>query len=146
MKFRRQVHELLVPVPAGTLREEDIPAIQRRFQDLYEQTYGKGTAYEEAGVEVSTFRLTAVGHLPKPPPKPLPLAGLDPRAARCGERRVYFGSAQSFVAAPIYRAEGLEPGNEIQGPAVVEGAALSLPIHPGQRVRMDEYQNLLLTF
>ncbi|MFQ5913388.1 MAG: hydantoinase/oxoprolinase family protein [Nitrospinota bacterium] len=146
MKFRRQVHELLVPVPGGKLREENVSAIQERFRHLYEQTYGKGTAYEEAGVEMGTFRLTAVGHLPKPTPQAFPPKGPDPRGALKGERKVYFNASHGFLDTDVYDAERLEPGNEIEGPAVAEGAALSLPIHPGQRVRVDEYKNLLLSF
>ncbi len=146
MKFRRQVHELQVPVPGGELRDGDISEIQARFSDLYERTYGEGTSYEEAGVEVNTFRVTAIGHLPKPSPKPLPLKGPEAQGALDGDRKVYFNATQRFLDTPVYRAGRLEPGNEIQGPAIVEDATLSLPVHPGQRIRVDEYRNLLLTF
>ncbi len=146
MKFRRQVHELIVPVPDGRLRDEDIQGIQERFHALYEHTYGKGTAYSEAGVELNTVRVTASAHVTKPPLRRHRRGKSDAGHARKEVRKVYFDGKKGFTKTTVYGAEMLTPGNEIRGPAVVEGSALTLPIHPGQHVKVDEYRNLLMTF
>jgi N-methylhydantoinase A len=36
------------------------------FEALYERKYGKGSAYREAGIEMTMFRLTARGLMPRP--------------------------------------------------------------------------------
>ena len=51
------------------------------FDDAYEKAYGKGSGYREAGKEILTFRVTAVGLLNKPRIKEAPLAR-QPRTMR----------------------------------------------------------------
>ena len=71
MRFRAQVHEIEIDVPAEiSLDADGIAALIERFTARYEQTYGEGSAYPDAGVEITTFRLTAtiptsVGELPR---------------------------------------------------------------------------------
>ena len=43
------------------------------FDDAYEKAYGKGSGYREAGKEILTFRVTAVGLLNKPRIKEAPV-------------------------------------------------------------------------
>jgi N-methylhydantoinase A len=115
-----------------------------RFVALYEQSFGKGTAAREAGVEILTFHVVATTHR-----VPLNLAesrmdGADASAARSGSRKVWFDGA--FVEAPIYEHAKLRPGNRVRGPAVVEGKNTTLPLHPGQELSVDEFQNLVIVF
>jgi N-methylhydantoinase A len=146
MRFHYQTHEIEVPVPDGALTDASLDAVMRKFEQLYEQSYGKGTGYRKAGIEVSTFRLTATLAMPKPALVRQPLAGEDAAAAKKGERPVVFDRRSRFIATAIYDAERLRPGNRIAGPAVVESPATTTIVHPGQRVRVDEYLNLILEF
>jgi N-methylhydantoinase A len=36
------------------------------FESLYERKFGKGSAYREAGIEMTMFRLTASGLMQRP--------------------------------------------------------------------------------
>jgi N-methylhydantoinase A len=146
MRFHYQTHEIEVPVPDGALTDAGLDAVMRKFEQLYEQSYGKGTGYRQAGIEVSTFRLTATLAMPKPRLARQPLAGEDAAAAKKRERPVVFDRRSRFIATAIYDAERLRPGNRIAGPAVVESPATTTIVHPGQRVRVDEYMNLILEF
>src|SRR5581483_5635944 len=62
MRYRFQTHELRVPLRPGTwditqdYLENELDA---QFDALYEQTYGKGSGYREAGKDIITFRLRA---------------------------------------------------------------------------------------
>ena len=141
MKFRRQVHNVRIPVPAGDLEEKSMESLVASFEQAYEKIYGKGTSYRKAGVEVSNFIVTATTKTYKPKLKEEEPDGASPQSARAGERQVYF---DGFIATPVFNMELLRPGNNIAGPAVVESPATSLLLHPGQTATVDRYRNLLV--
>ena len=66
MRFKRQVHTLTVPWPSGLLMESDLTQVEAGFEAAYQAQYGRGTTYREAGIEVTAFRLEAIGFAPKP--------------------------------------------------------------------------------
>jgi N-methylhydantoinase A len=144
MRFRHQVHQVKVPAPGGKLGERELAAVVERFVTLYEQSFGKGTAAREAGVEILTFHVVATTHRVPLNLTPAKLEGADASAARSGSRMVWFGDA--FVDAPIYEHAKLRPGNRVSGPAIVEGKNTTLPLHPGQELSVDEFHNLVIVF
>lgn len=141
MRFRRQVHNVRVPVPLGALDEREVEALLSRFVESYEKIYGAGTAYRKAGVEASHFIVTATTKTYKPGLKKMEFEGESPERARMGERQIYY---DSFIPAPVFKMELLRPGNRIAGPAVVESAATTLLLHPGQSASVDPYLNLFI--
>jgi len=141
MKFRRQVHNVRIPVPSGELRSQEMDALMVNFEEAYERIYGKGTAYRKAGVEVSNFIVTGTTKTYKPKLKEDEWEGEDPERARVGERQVYF---EEFIQTPVFSMELLRPGNRIAGPAIVESPATTLLLHPRQTARVDRSRNLLL--
>ena len=66
------------------------------------------------------------------------LEGSDPRAARKGERPVFWSDAKSYKTTPIYGYESLRPGNVIEGPAVVEGEYTTLVVPSTMIFSLDE--------
>jgi N-methylhydantoinase A len=142
LRFRRQTHELRVPVPSKELAAADLEQLVDQFEADYERLFGRGTSYRRAGIEVSTFRVRCVLRLPKPALQSLPADGADARHAQKGTRPVFF--RDEFVTTPIYAGEALRPGNEVAGPAVIEGPATTVPVHPGQTVRVDQHLNLIM--
>ena len=141
LKFRRQVHSVRIAAPAGELRSEEIERLMASFEEAYERIYGKGTAYRRAGIELSNFIVTATTKTYKPQLKEEKLEGENADRARIGERQVYF---EDFIQTPVFNMEQLRAGNRIAGPSVVESAATTLLLHPGQTATMDRYRNLLL--
>jgi N-methylhydantoinase A len=141
MKFRRQVHSLRIAAPAGELGSEEIEKLMASFEAAYERTYGKGTAFRKAGIELSNFVVTATTKTYKPQLKEEQWEGENAERARIGERQVYF---EGFIQTPVFNLEQLRAGNRIDGPAVVESAATTLLLHPEQTATMDRYRNLLL--
>jgi N-methylhydantoinase A len=122
----------------------DVADIIQRFVGLYEQSFGQGTAVTEAGVEILTFHVVSTTHHTSLALNESALEGHDPSAARSGTRQVFFDDG--FVETPIFEHSGLAPGNKISGPAIIEGANTTLPLHPGQEITVDGYRNLLLHF
>ena len=90
-----------------------------------------------------TFRVAAVGRLPRPGFPPHPDAGPD--AAACtGRRDVWLPEAGGWASCAVYDRARLESGNRIAGPAVVEQMDATTLILPGMTARVDPYLNLVL--
>ena len=68
MRYRYQAHELNVHFPVGTadITAADMVKIDAEFDKLYEQTYGPGSGFREAGKEIVTYRVSASGIIGKP--------------------------------------------------------------------------------
>jgi N-methylhydantoinase A len=144
MRYRYQVHELTLSLPAGTaeIGENDLEELYRDFHELYEKSYGQGSGYREAGMEVMTFRLTARGRLKKPNIAKLSLDGKDSTRAVKSRRPVYFEEYREMVETPIYDFEKMRPGNRLAGPAIVETPVTTIVVNPKDRAFMDEFRNV----
>jgi N-methylhydantoinase A len=144
MRYRYQVHELNVPVPAGwaDLTEVDLERLYDHFDLLYEETYGKGSAYRAAGKEIVTYRVIGSGALSKPTLVPAAGGNRDAAAARKGERAAFFTEFEEYVPVPIYDIGLMRPAMEISEPAIIETPITTIVINPGDRAQMDEFGNI----
>jgi N-methylhydantoinase A len=115
-----------------------------RFDALYEEAYGRGSAYREAGREMITFRVTAVGKLEKPNLERGRAFGFDAKDALKRNRSIYFEEYRDFVPTSVYDFERLNPGAEIAGPAIIETPVTTVVVNPGERAAMDEFRNLII--
>lgn len=144
MRYRRQVNEIIIPVPLGRLQEEDVDKLVALFEKKYEELYGQGAAFREAGVEITTFRVGAVAPLPKPRLKRYKVQVSDGSQALMGERRVFFNEERGFVPTRVYRGLDLIAGTILTGPAIIEYPGTTVVIGPLQRGRIDEYLNTII--
>ena len=143
MRYRRQVHEITTPVPPGPLDQEDLEALNREFERIYEMSYGRGSAFREAGIEMLAFRVEATGRIPRPVLAPQTPGQRNAGSALKGAREVFY-PARGFVSTAVYDIGRLDPGNAIQGPAIVETPVTTIVVNPGQEARMDEYRNIVI--
>ncbi|MBI3075904.1 MAG: hydantoinase/oxoprolinase family protein [Deltaproteobacteria bacterium] len=144
MRYRRQVHELTVPVPGGRLGEAEIQQLAATFEELYQRLYGKGSAYSEAGIEVISYRVDAVGRVVKPDLRFAEEGPADPAAARKGSRAVYWGELGGFAETPIYDGDRLRPGHLVRGPAILEYYGTTVVVNPECRARIDGLRNAII--
>jgi len=144
IRYRYQVHELNVPLASGTamLTEGDLERLYADFDDAYEKAYGKGSGYREAGKEILTFRVTAVGLLNKPRIKEEPAAGTPADGARKPERNVFFEELGEFAPTAIYEFQRMTPGMELSGPAVIETPVTTVVVNPRDRAEIDGFRNI----
>ena len=73
-----------------------------------------------------------------------PLGSPDASPAIKGRRPVDY-ALDGTHEATIYNGDAMQPGMELTGPAVIEDAGTTVVVHPGNRVRMDGYRNLVIT-
>ena len=145
LRYRRQVHQVNTPLE-GTFpfTQEQVDALLPAFERLYEERYGKGSAFRAAGIEVAAFRLQARGLMPRPEPVLEPLGGSDASAAVRGRRPMFVEGEAGLREAPVYDFTRLAPGNVVQGPAVIHSPITTIVVQPRQRATLDGWRNLLL--
>lgn len=144
MRYRYQVHELTLSLAPGTveLMEKDLGKLYEDFHSLYEKSYGQGSGYREAGMEVLTFRLTARGVLKKPNIARQSLGKKDSAHAIKSRRPVYFEEYQDRLGTSIYDFDRIKPGNEIPGPGIIETPVTTIIVNPKDHAFMDEFRNV----
>jgi N-methylhydantoinase A len=144
MRYRFQAHELNVALKRGAapVGQADLSSLDSAFDALYEQSYGRGSGYREAGKEIVTFRVRATAAIGKPEFAKEPGAGGSSNSAVKEKRPVFFEEYSDFTDTPIYDFARLQPGMEIDGPAVIESAVTTIVVNPKDRATMDEYRNL----
>ncbi|XWN30693.1 MAG: hydantoinase/oxoprolinase family protein [Devosia sp.] len=143
-RYGRQVHEVTTSVRAAMVDTEGLARAVADFEALYEQKYGKGSAYREAGIEMTMVRLTASGLMPAPDLPATDEAGTAPSAAHTGRRDIYVARDGRLAEGDIYDFERLAPGNEVEGPAVIHTPITTIAVQAGQTARMDRYRNISL--
>jgi N-methylhydantoinase A len=113
-----------------------------RFDEMYEKAFGQGSGYREAGKEILTLRLTAMGLLKKPDIQAETVAPSDGSVALKGERQVYFEENRSFTGTRVYDFNRLRPGAGFAGPAIIETPVTTVVVNPHDRAAMDGYRNI----
>ena len=144
IQYRRQTHQITVPISNGAITPDMVDELIARFEKKYEELYGAGAAYREAGVEITTFRVDAVGRMPKPQMRQYESETKDPKSAEIGVREVYFGEEGKFIATRVYKGLDIHAGSIIDGPAILEYPGTTVLIGPGQRGTMDQWLNLII--
>jgi N-methylhydantoinase A len=147
MRYRRQVHILTVPVPVAGDGALDAAATEEtiaRFETLYEEKYGRESAYREAGIELVSFRIRGEGAVRKPEFRLEAIGGEDAAHAVVEYVRAWVEKAGALLEVPGYDFERLLPGNLVPGPAIVWTPITTLVLGPTQTARVDEYKNLIV--
>jgi N-methylhydantoinase A len=143
VRYRRQTNELSVPVSGGKLGPSDIDGIVAAFEKKYEELYGRGTAYREAGVELTLFRVEGVGRIPKPVLRTYAPATEDTAKALVGERRVYLYEIADFCLVKVYDGLKLMPRHVLDGPAIIQYPGTTVVIGSDQRGMIDDHLNVV---
>ena len=144
MRYRGQIHELVIALPrVDALTQNAVRTLCENFTAQYEKLYGPGSSSELSDIECVSVRVDAIAPIPF---KYQPIKGARSRKkpVPVGERPAFWGR-DKWRKTPVYRGETLQPGNVVEGPAILEFYATTIPLHPGQRVEVDEYSNLIIT-
>jgi N-methylhydantoinase A len=145
LRYRRQVHEVTTPVHAETpLDAAGLAALIDDFENLYERKFGKGSAYREAGIEMTMFRLTASGLMQRLSLSKEVEGVAESSHARIGRRPIFVEAKGALAEADIYDFTKLAPGNRLAGPAVIHTPITTIALQQGQSARMDGYRNIVL--
>jgi N-methylhydantoinase A len=142
LRYAGQGYELTVPCMMPPLTDQDLKLMRQRFDTLHEQNSGHKAETEP--VELVSLRLVSLGLVPKAKLSPGKVSGRKVDAARTGERLVFFGKEHGSLPTRIYDRSALEPGHQINGPAIIEQLDTTTVIHPEQAAAIDEFGNVLI--
>jgi N-methylhydantoinase A len=144
LRYFGQAWEVRVDVPAGHFDRAAADATVERFHAAHQRTYGYSYASSpDQRIEWVNVRVVGIGPIRRPVIQPCTRSSLDGvQRAQTSTRQVYFDTA--FFSTPIYARTKLQPGDCIDGPAIVEEFGSTTVIYPELRARVDDYANLLL--
>jgi N-methylhydantoinase A len=131
MRYQGQEHTVKIPVSSDA----------RGAADLFHAAHEKRFTYRLSNpIQIVNFHLVARALVPKPSLPPAVMTGRPLKDTVIGTRRVDF-DLDGIVEATIYNGSLLEPGMQLQGPAVIQEPAVTLVVPPGERVSVDDYGN-----
>jgi N-methylhydantoinase A len=137
LRYVGQLKTLSIPLPAERFSTSVAAAARERFLREYERRYHYVT--DEIDIEVSVVRVRGRG-LQDKPELTAPAAGGAPTAR--GRRPVVFRTGE--VDTVVYGRDGLAPGIELAGPAIVEQLDSTTVVPPGWSLGVDAHGNLRL--
>jgi N-methylhydantoinase A len=142
VRFRGQTNELDITVPGGVDDADAWSNLTTDFRDEYARRYGAG-ALSDSATEVVSLRavgvaatahadLPALDHGPDRPP------------THVGDRLVRV-LPDAPVSVPVHDLSGWRDGDEVSGPAILDGADTTIWVPEGSAAVMDERGTIAVT-
>jgi N-methylhydantoinase A len=136
LRYLGQEHTLEVPVPEGLVDDAATVTLRASFDRASEEAYAFSLEHPvelvAARVAVSAASSPFSWHVEEPGP-----------ARALGPRVVDLDEHGGVVEVPVLHRGSLEPG-PVAGPAIVEEAASTTLVLPGQTLTPDEHGNLVI--
>ncbi|MGB9182716.1 MAG: hydantoinase/oxoprolinase family protein [Solirubrobacteraceae bacterium] len=135
MRYAGQIYDVEVSLDGPVDDDAGATALLDIFDARYDELFGVGAGFREAGVELLMLRVTGIGHIEAVSLDRIGTAGGgEPKTAANGSRLVTWDE-RGPQDTETYDGEALGAGAAIQGPAVVELAHTSVVLHPGDRAQ-----------
>ena len=144
VRYGMQMEDLEIRSPVARIASvRDLDQLLEAFERHYERIYAGVAKHERAGFQILELGMEA--SLPKVKPK-LQRRALQDRTpaptAIKGTRRIYHGG--QWQTATLYDMDALQPGNRLEGTAVIEAPSTTFFVPAGRSVEMDELSVLWL--
>jgi N-methylhydantoinase A/acetophenone carboxylase len=124
---------------------EDFKDICDSFTAQYSAIYTPEATFPMGGINVECFYLSASVEAQESPVEEAEKTGPQPpEAARLPSRKATWSAKEGAVDTPVFSFPALEPGNVINGPALIEAPDTTYVIEPEWRFTLDGYRNGLL--
>jgi N-methylhydantoinase A len=141
MRYEGQGYGVEVPLPLGLTADALLKAAPELFAQRYRGIFG--TDLGDRAVEIVDWKVEALG--PPPPQAEFHLQAASVAAGRLkGRRPAYFPESHGFLDCPVYDRYSLEPGDRIEGPALIEENESTCVVTPGDVLSVDDRRNLVI--
>ena len=137
-RYQNQEHAVEVLFPGEVVDADAVASMLDRFHAVYEREY---TYRLSAPVEIVGLHLVASAEVGKLELEKQPVTGASLTAALKGRRSVDY-ALEGIHLADIYDADRLGPGMTLTGPAIIEDPGMTVVVHPGNPVSIDDYGNI----
>jgi N-methylhydantoinase A/oxoprolinase/acetone carboxylase beta subunit len=129
-------------VSAPVLRiesDDDAQLVYAAFEKEFSEAFSPHVVNKPGGVYVDGIVLKATVVTEKLQLAEHELQPADPSAARTTTRSAYWPELSERVDTDVYAFDGLQPGNVVAGPGIVEMEYSTIVVPPGQRLRIDQH-------
>jgi N-methylhydantoinase A len=113
-----------------------------QFHQLHERRAGH--AMRERPIEAVLLRARATSVRPEPELRVAPAERAGPLEARGTVQAALGGESSQCAAAALFDREQLQPGDQVDGPALVAQLDTTTVVPPGWRARVDHELNMIL--
>jgi N-methylhydantoinase A len=141
MRYAGQGYEITMDCAAEAMTADGLKDLRLRFDAQHRSMFGH-MAPEEP-VEIVSYRVRGVGLVPPVQMPTFKRAGTTLADALRETRSVRFDG--KAIDCPVYQRERLDVGLTFSGPAVLDQFDCTTVICPGQKARVDEWKNLIVT-
>jgi len=142
MKYPLQIHEVEVSLPAGRVDEAFARTLVEGFHGAYEKEYGAGTGYAEAGVAMTSLRVSLRAACASPA---IARRRTSDSASEPGHTRsVYWRELGGRVDTPVHQNTLPDAGAPLRGPLILQSPHTTIVARPGQTLEADAFGNLVL--
>lgn len=144
LRFMRQQWELSVECTAGLERSEQDRVIEA-FKTEYGRRYGKGALVSGTPVELVALRAVGRGRTVRADLTAREGSqAADSTAPSSGTRKLYLDAARPAFDVQVVAGNDLQPGHQIEGPALIDSRDTTIWIPEGVRAAVDGYRTLTL--
>lgn len=143
IRFAGQGFELLTRLPDGPFDADSPARILEAFAAGYARVFGQVPPVQE--IELMNLRVAAIE---SGVDRPLNLSSSGREQWKHGatHRNMWLSVNKDWSSAPAVAREGLQQGDRLEGPAIVEDASSTLVIPPGASAFADAAGNLIVEF
>lgn len=135
MRYGNQLVQTTAVVPIHELNSPaDVLQVITQFSEDYGKRFGEGSQAPEAGIRINTIRVSSyVRHETVQFQDIKPVAKPERKAppAPSGHRTCHFVGFDQAFETPIWARKELDPGVEIEGPAIVASEVTTFLVNPG---------------
>jgi N-methylhydantoinase A/oxoprolinase/acetone carboxylase beta subunit len=143
-RYLGQGYELRVDAPAGAIDDAWVEKVRSDFHDIHQREYSR--RFEESDIELPNVRVRGIGLMPPLSTPEVEAGGESAEGALRHEGTAWFrvDGALREVATRYYDRDGLEAGNRIEGPAIVNQYDTTTVVPPGIAAHVDRFGNIVI--
>jgi len=140
MLYGGQVQVKRVSSPLVQIHSEaDASAVYEAFEKEYSEAFSPHVVNKPGGAYIEGIVVKATIATEKLELPVHELGSKDPSAAKDGSREAYWPVLKKRVDSPVYSFTKLTPGNQVDGPALVEAEFTTIVIPPGKSLSIDKH-------
>jgi N-methylhydantoinase A len=147
LRYTAQIHEVDVLVGYRPVDEALAAQLVAKFQERYEQLFGKGSGFAGAGIELVSVSAEGRGRLES---QRLVAEHVTHRATGTEQtrelpaREVYWPREGVRMTTSVFDGASLRPGDQMSGPAIAELPHTTIVIPPGYTAVIDEFGDCVI--
>ncbi|MGD9917326.1 MAG: hydantoinase/oxoprolinase family protein [Paenirhodobacter sp.] len=135
MRYGNQLVQTTAVIPIHELSSpSDVLQVIDQFSTDYGKRFGEGSQAPEAGIRINTIRVSSYRRhetVQFQNIKPLAKPERTAPPAPSGHRTCHFVGFDQAFETPVWARKDLEPGVEIEGPAIVASEVTTFLVNPG---------------